>query len=350
MSLAGGAVAKMQLQNIFATAPLCKRNKTEPESEEIVNMEKTMTVHKKKKRRPYVWFMLPGLIFYCSFMIIPLIANFILSVMSWDGVGEITFVGLENFRRLFLNAENASTYWNAFGNNIKFILCEYFIIVPIHVGVAYMLYSKIRWYKFFQAMFFLPYVLSTAVIAFFATIFFNASFGIVNKFLLTIGVPRTSLPGWLADSNMMFPILIGIGIWSSAVIGMLIILSSMKGISGETIESAKIDGANSFQRFIHIIIPDIGPGMINVLVLDIIWGITLFDLPYMLAGTFGGADGKLDFVNMYFYRMAFGSGGASSLNIDLGFAATIGSVTFVFILIFTSLMNFALSKVKVWNE
>ena len=131
---------------------------------------------------------------------------------------------------------------------------------------------------------------------------------------------------------------------------MLIILSSMKGVSYETIESAKIDGANSFQRFLHIIIPDIGPGMINVLVLDIIWGITLFDLPYMLAGTFGGADGKLDFVNMYFYRMAFGSGGASSLNIDLGFAATIGSVTFIFILVFTSLMNFALGKVKVWNE
>lgn len=90
--------------------------------------------------------------------------------------------------------------------------------------------------------------------------------------------------------------------------------------------------------------------MINVLVLDIIWGITLFDLPYMLAGTFGGMDGRLDFVNMYFYRIAFGSGSMSRLNIDLGYAATIGTVTFLFILLFTSVMNFALGKVKVWNE
>ncbi|MCI8319417.1 MAG: sugar ABC transporter permease [Lachnospiraceae bacterium] len=308
------------------------------------------TVKKKKKRRPYLWFMLPGLIFYCMFMIIPLIATSFLSLSSWDGLGELTFTGIENYKRLFLDPANAATYWNAFGNNMKFILCEYFIIVPIQVGVAYMLYSKIRWYKFFQAIFFLPYVLSTAVIAFFGTIFFNASFGIVNKALLTLGGSRVNLPGWLADQKMMFPILIGIGIWSSATIGMLIILSNMKNVSYETIESSTIDGAGSFQRFLYIILPDIGPGMINVLVLDIIWGITLFDLPYMLAGTFGGMDGRLDFVNMYFYRIAFGSGSMSRLNIDLGYAATIGTVTFLFILLFTSVMNFALGKVKVWNE
>ena len=58
----------------------------------------------------------------------------------------------------------------------------------------------------------------------------------------------------------------------------------------------------------------------------------------------------LDFVNMYFYRIAFGSGSMSRLNIDLGYAATIGTVTFLFILLFTSVMNFALGKVKVWNE
>ena len=311
-------------------------------------MEKA--VKKKKKHRPYIWFMLTGLIFYCAFMIVPLIANFFLSFASWNGVGEISFVGLDNFTKLFMNPDNASTYWNAFGNNIKFILCEYFVVVPIQLGTAYLLYSKIRWHKFFQAMFFLPYVLSTAVIAFFATIFFNASFGIVNKALIALGVPRTAVPGWLADSNMAFPILVGLAIWSSAVIGMLIILSSMKGVSHETIEASMIDGAGKFKQFLYVILPDIGPGMTNVLVLDIIWGITLFDLPYMLAGTFGGADGTLDFVNMYFYRTAFGSGSASSLNIDLGYAATIGTVTFVFILVFTSLMNFALGKIKVWNE
>ena len=91
-------------------------------------MEKA--VKKKKKHRPYIWFMLPGLIFYCAFMIVPLIANFFLSFASWNGVGEISFVGLDNFTKLFMNPENASTYWNAFGNNIKFILCEYFIVVP----------------------------------------------------------------------------------------------------------------------------------------------------------------------------------------------------------------------------
>lgn len=303
-----------------------------------------------KKRRTHLWFMLPGLVFYCAFMIFPLIATVGLSFTSWDGVGQISLVGIKNYISLLTDPINSTQYFNAFWNNIKFILCEYCIAVPVQLLVAYMFYSKVRWHKFFQTMFFMPYVLSAPVIGFFALIMFNANFGIVNKALLALGVSRTALPAWLADPNMVFPLMFLISLWYSSTIGMLIILSSMKNVSHDTIEAGMIDGANTWQRFFYIILPDIGPGMINVLVLDIIWGITLFDLPYTLAGTYGGVGGKLDFVNMFFYRQAFGSGSMSKLQTDLGFAATIGAVTFIFILIFTSLMNKLLSKVECWNE
>lgn len=303
-----------------------------------------------KNKKTYIWFMLPGLFFYCIFMIFPLISSGILSFTSWDGIGSISFVGLKNYMTLLRDPANFATYKNAITNNLQFILSEYLISVPLQLLVAYLFYSKIRWYKFFQASMFLPYVLSTPVIAFFVTIMFNPTFGMINKFLLKIGVSRAALPGWFANQKMMFPLLFAVSIWYSASIGMLIILASMKNVSHDTIEAAMIDGANSWQRFFHIVLADIGPAMINVLVLDIIWGITLFDLPYMIAGTFGGVGGELDFANMYFYRVAFGSGVQSRLEIDFGYAATVGTVTFLIILLFTSLMSKLLSRVKVWNE
>jgi raffinose/stachyose/melibiose transport system permease protein len=305
-----------------------------------------------RKKRPYLWFMAPGMLFYTVFMILPLIFTLFLSVTSWNGVNASTmlFVGLKNFKELFTNPLNAATYWNAFGNNIKFIILEYVIIIPIQLIVAYLFCRKIRWYKFFQGIFFMPYVFSTAVIAFFSTIFFNANFGIVNKFLLILGVSKINLPAWYADPKMCFGLMLGTGIWYSACIGMLILLANMKNISMDVMEAATVDGANEWRKFRSIILPDMGPGMINIIVLDAIWGITLFDLPYMLAGTYGGVGGVLDFVNMYFYRYAFGSGAMSHILVDYGFAAAISAATFIFMVVMTLVLRWLLSNVKVWNE
>lgn len=311
-----------------------------------------MKLSRTGKKRPYVWFMAPGMIIYTTFMILPLLFTLILSFTSWNGINAstLTFVGLKNFRDLFIDPLNAATYWNAFGNNIKFICLEYVLIIPIQLLVAYLLYRQIRWHKFFQTIFFMPYVFSTAVIAFFSTIFFNANFGIVNKLLLTLGVSKINLPAWYADPQMCFGLMLGTGIWYSSCIGMMILLANMKNISTEIIEAATVDGAGEWRKFWHIILPDMGPGMINIIVLDAIWGITLFDLPYMLAGTYGGVGGVLDFVNMYFFRYAFGSGAMSHILVDYGFAAAIGSATFIFILVMTFVLNLLLSCVKVWNE
>ena len=78
---------------------------------------------------------------------------------------------------------------------------------------------------------------------------------------------------------------------------MMILLSNMKNIPADVMEAATVDGANEWKKFIHIILPDLGPGMINIIVLDAIWGITAFDLPYVLGGPYGRG-GAIDFVNM----------------------------------------------------
>ena len=250
---------------------------------------------------------------------------------------------------MFTDPNISATYWNALLNNLKFIAVEYVIIIPIQLLVSYAFYRKIHFHKFLEGVFFLPYVFSAAVIGFFSTIVFNESFGLINKALIAMGVSRMNLPVFYADTSHAFALMMGTGIWYSSVIGMMILLSNMKNIPADVMEAATVDGANEWKKFIHIILPDLGPGMINIIVLDAIWGITAFDLPYVLGGPYGRG-GAIDFVNMMFYRTAFGSGAVSSVQTDYGLAAAIGTTTFVVILILTGILQSGLRRVKVWNE
>jgi ABC-type sugar transport system permease subunit len=303
-------------------------------------------------KRPFLGFIAPGMLFYTLFMIFPLIFTIYLSFTSWNGVNSstMTLIGAKNYIMLFTRPDRASIYWNAFGNNLKFIAFEYVVIIPFQVIIAYLFFRKIPGHRVFQSLYFLPYVFSPAIIGFFSVLVFNSNFGLVNNILLRLGMSKMALPAWYGDPAMNFPLMMFTGMWHSSCIGMFIILSNMKSISLEMLEAGTIDGASEWQKFWYIIVPELGPAMINIVVLDAIWGITVFDLPYILAGTYGGVGGVLDFVNMYFYRFAFGSGGMSSANIDYGFAAAISSSTLVFILILTIALRRLLSFVKPWNE
>ena len=165
--------------------------------------------------------------------------------------------------RLFTDPNNSATYWNALLNNLKFIAVEYVIIIPIQLLVSYAFYRKIHFHKFLEGVFFLPYVFSAAVIGFFSTIVFNESFGLINKALIAMGVSRMNLPVFYADTSHAFALMMGTGIWYSSVIGMMILLSNMKNIPADVMEAATVDGANEWKKFIHIILPDLGPNSIS---------------------------------------------------------------------------------------
>lgn len=303
-------------------------------------------------RKPHVFFMTPGLFFYTVFMILPIVFTIVISFTAWNGVNANTlyFEGIDNYKQLFTNPKDFSIYSNAFGNNLKFIAVKELLVIPFRVLIAYLFYRKIRGHKFFQVAFFLPYVFSVVIIAFFSTLLFNTNFGLVNNFLAMLGFNKMTLPAWFADRSYAFPLMMIMDVWYSASIGVMIILANMKGIPENIMEASTIDGANEWTRFWRIILPDLGPSMTNLIVLEIIWGTTAFDLPYALLGPYGGTGGVLDFVNMFFYRTAFGSGSLSNTALDYGFASTISAVTFLFMFVMTGFLRKVLSRVKVWNE
>lgn len=281
------------------------------------------------RKRPYIGFLLPGFVIYTALMIVPLFVAVYYSFFNWSGIGPMSFIGFENYRNLFFDPRLSGIFWNALGNNAAFVLCVLGIIMPIQLLIAYTIDIKVTGYRAFQLVVFLPYVVSPTIIGFFALLVFDPNLGLLNTIFELIGRGDWK-SAWFGNPDLAFPLMVGVIAWQGIGAGMLIFLANLKEISREILEAAIIDGASRWRRFIHIIIPSLVPSFTNNIVLGTIWAMVQFDIPYIVGGPQGGVDNSVDFLNLFFYRFAFG--GSYYGETSMGFGATISVVLFMIIL------------------
>ena len=96
-----------------------------------------------KKNRAYLGFITPGFILYTLFMIIPIVFAMYYSFFEWNGIGPMKFIGLGNFQKLLGGGRMSRIFFNALGNNIKYLICVLLIITPLQIFFAYVLFIKI---------------------------------------------------------------------------------------------------------------------------------------------------------------------------------------------------------------
>ena len=147
------------------------------------------------KSKPQIGFILPGFLIYTIFAIIPIFSAMYYSFFEWPGIGEKTFVGLDNFITLFTDETVAPIFYNALFNNLKYILCIWFVITPVQFILAYILFIKIRGAQYFKLMLFLPYVISSTIIGFFTTLIFDPNIGSLNAVIEAMVVTRGMVAG-----------------------------------------------------------------------------------------------------------------------------------------------------------
>ena len=239
------------------------------------------------KSKPQIGFILPGFLIYTIFAIIPIFSAMYYSFFEWPGIGEKTFVGLDNFITLFTDETVAPIFYNALFNNLKYILCIWFVITPVQFILAYILFIKIRGAQYFKLMLFLPYVISSTIIGFFTTLIFDPNIGSLNAVIESMGGTRGL---WLGDPNMAFKILILVVLWQGIGTGMMIFYSDMQGIPNSLIEASEMDGANEWVKLTKIIFPMSISSFTTNMVMSTIWALAVFDLPFLLGGVTGGAD------------------------------------------------------------
>ena len=232
-------------------------------------------------------FILPALVGTIVFIIIPIFCSFGLSFTKWDLLNPIEFIGLSNYKAVL--TEDA--FRKILINTFVYALSTTVFGVLIPLFLAYTLNCKIRGSEFFKTAYFLPFVTPMIVIGIIWEWIFDPNIGILNQVLhLHIN--------WLYDKNFAMPALIIVSVWKLIGYNMIIFLSGLSTMNNELLEASKIDGANGFETFKHVLIPLLSPTIFFVVIITAISSFQVFDLIYIMT-----QGGPLDSTNVLVYSI-----------------------------------------------
>ncbi|HQY93655.1 sugar ABC transporter permease [Caldilinea sp.] len=281
----------------------------------------------RRQAAPYL-FISPFFIGYAIFFLYPVLWAFYLSFFQQVGIGsEPKFIGLGNYLNLFED----ETFLKALFNTSYYALGSIFVIVPVALLLALVLFRRtLPGREFFRLFFFSPNITAGVVVGIIFTLVFGAEYGLINNYLLKpLGLPAVR---WLQDPAWIMPSIIIVGLWRYTGINALYFMAGLQTISMEVREAATIDGANRWQVFRFVTLPLLRPTLVFVLTFAIIGSYNLFAEPSILVGAQGGTNNAGLFMTMYLYLTGFRF-------LKFGYAASIGYALAVVILLLTLLQG-----------
>jgi len=220
------------------------------------------------------------MLFVVGLVWLPTILSGVLSFTSWDGIGgidTIEWVGTRNYQQIF---EIYPPFWPAFRHNL--IWLAFLALVPTTFGLllAYMLDKNLRGSRVYQSIFFLPVVLSLAVVGFIWQLVYAPEQGLINNILGT--TEQGNLIDWLGNPDLnIWAVLIATA-WRHAGYVMVIYLAGLKSVDPALREAAAIDGAGEWHAFRTVVFPAMKPINIVVLVVTVIEALRAFDIVYVI--------------------------------------------------------------------
>ncbi|MCT9079446.1 carbohydrate ABC transporter permease [Streptomyces fulvoviolaceus] len=205
-------------------------------------------------------------------------ASIALAFTTWDGIGfdSIQWVGLQNFKELF---EQNPQFWPAVEHNVIWFVVLIAIPTPLGLFLAVQLDKKIKFSRVYQTAFFLPVVMSMAVIGFVWQLIYNPDTGLINS-IIGANEPGKYID-WIGDPDLnLWAILIAAS-WRHTGYMMILYLAGLKGVDPSLREASSLDGANEWQTFKNVIFPTLRPTNTVVLVVTIIEALRAFDLVFV---------------------------------------------------------------------
>jgi len=211
------------------------------------------------------------------------------------------FVGLENYIRLASDGFFQRAVWNS----VIFTFGSVIFKLVLGMAMALVLTSKIRFRNLFTGILLIPWVAPTVVSALNFLWIYDGSLGVLNYVLVKVLGILPQGVGWLSEAGTAMAAVIFVNIWRGFPFFGISFLAGMKAIPGELYEAAAVDGANAFQRFVHVTLPGLRNIVIIIVLLSTIWTFNDFAIVYIL--TKGGPGGATMVLPVFTYEMAFGA-------------------------------------------
>ncbi len=288
----------------------------------------TKKVGKLRDDSRFAWpMLLPNIIGFLMFMLIPVVATFVLSFMRYDMLTPVKFVGFKNY----IDMVHDPIVWQVTGNTILYTILTVPVGMCISLLLAVFLDQNIAFRRFYRAAFFLPSITSMVVVAIVWQWLYNPDYGLLNFFLSFLGIEG---PKWLLDTRTALISIAIVGIWKNAGYNMLIFLSGLQGISTSYYEAAELDGASKVQQFFYITVPMLKPTTFFIFVMSVISSFQVFDQVMLM--TKGGPGRATSVLVHYLYQNAF-------TYFKLGYACAIAYLLFAIIMVVT-IINMRMEK------
>jgi multiple sugar transport system permease protein len=246
--------------------------------------------------------------FLLAFALYPIVFAIVLVFLHWDLVTTPTFAGADNVRLLATDTR----FWRAVGNTFIFLAIHVPLQIATALALALALNRKLAGRGFWRAAFFLPVVISGAVVAILWSNLYANDVGLINRLLIKLG--GSPVP-WLTDPRTAMPAIAVMVTWKNVGFYVIIYLAGLQYIPKSCQEAIELEGASSWQRFRYLTLPSLLPQTVLVVTLSTINGFQLFIEPYVMTG--GGPLRRTYSVVLYLYNNAFSYQ-------KMGYAATIG--------------------------
>lgn len=275
---------------------------------------------------PYAM-VLPNLLIFTLFIIIPVVYGFGISFTNWKGIGSAEFVGFANYIKLFHDVK----FWQAMWRTLVYsVLCLPFVlIIPLYL--AHMVIKEIRARGMFRAIFYWPSMLSFIVVGISFRFLFSDTTGVINFLIEQLGFGKVS---FLTNNAGAMAILVLATIWSRTGFLMVVYMSGLQSIPQSYYEAAEVDGAKPLQQFVKITLPLLKPTMFLVVILTLIDLFKSYGLVIQL--TKGGPGTATTFAVQYIFQQAFDK-------LNLGYASALSIILMLILATFT-VVQFRLNK------
>lgn len=261
--------------------------------------------------------LLPDILGLGIFVFIPMLYAIYVSFHDWNGLTEMSFVGLDNYKRLLKDSD--------FFNSLKTTFTYAIVYIPLVYGISLGLamittHLKGKLEVFARMAYFIPYSISTVVAALVWTFMYSPKQGYFNEILNTLGI---SSQNFLADKNQALLSVVAVGVWLIVGYDMVIFISALKDVPKMYYEAAEMDGASAFQKFWHVTLPSIKNTSIFILVVTTIGSFQVFDQIKIM--TNGGPAKATEVTVFRIYDQAF-------TMYDFGYSSTMAVALFLLIM------------------
>lgn len=282
----------------------------------------------REKLAPYI-FISPYILLFTVFTLVPMASSIIMSLMKWNGVSEMEWVGLSNYIKLFGDKIFIQSLINS--------VVIFAMYVPVMLFLALVLavilnQGMVKGKGFFRVAFYIPNITSTVAVAFIFMMLFDTKYGIINLIITKLGGSAYSWLGTVLGGRVVIAVVV---IWRWLGYNMILLLAGLQSISKELYEAATIDGASKVTVFTKITLPLMKPLLLFCTVLSTVGTFSLFTEPLLMTNG-GGPMYKTISPVLYIYSESFS-------RLRMGYASSAG-FTFFILMFGLTILQFVLTR------